>query len=87
MPLGYTSSYQRVHAYLRTKRLSTDPVTAPPPSPHTVSGWILSPPDAITEVEQLRKAVLSRCPELDALAGHAGRSPRCSPSAKGQRLP
>ncbi|WP_424875841.1 hypothetical protein [Streptomyces sp. SLBN-8D4] len=29
---------------VRTKRLSADPVTAPPPSPRTVAGWILRHP-------------------------------------------
>lgn len=66
VPLGYTGSYQRVRAYLH-KRTSPRSVTARPPSPRTVSGWILSRPETLTEPEQLQlKAVLMHCPELDA---------------------
>ncbi|WP_406161906.1 hypothetical protein OG806_39800 [Streptomyces sp. NBC_00882] len=33
--------------------------------------WILSRPEALTEIEELRlKAALAHCPELDALTGH-----------------
>lgn len=53
MPLGYTGSYQRVRAYFRTKRLSSDPVTAPPPSPRTVASWILRRPETLTETDRL----------------------------------
>ncbi|MEW2624335.1 hypothetical protein [Streptomyces sp. NPDC048106] len=71
MPLGYKGSYQRVRAYFRTKRLSVDPVAAPPPSPRTVAGWILCHPDSLAEADRLRlKAVLVHCPELEALTGH-----------------
>lgn len=44
VPLGYTGSYQRVRAHFRTKRLSADPRTAPPPSPRTVASRILRHP-------------------------------------------
>ncbi|NEB74320.1 hypothetical protein G3I40_03585 [Streptomyces sp. SID14478] len=40
VPLGYKGSYQRVRAYLREKRTSPRPVTARPPSPRAVAGWI-----------------------------------------------
>ncbi|WP_159402045.1 MULTISPECIES: hypothetical protein [Streptomyces] len=71
MPFGYKGSYQRVRAYLREKRLSPGPVFARPPTPRTVSGWILRHPGTLAESEQLRlKAVLVHCPELDALTGH-----------------
>ncbi|WP_461091580.1 ISL3 family transposase [Streptomyces incanus] len=88
VPLGYTGSYQRVRAYFRTKRLSTDQVTAPPPSPRTVTSWILRHPDTLTEAEQLRlKAVLVHCPELDALARHVRSFARILTELEGQRLP
>ncbi|WP_214662908.1 hypothetical protein [Streptomyces rhizosphaericus] len=73
VPLGYTGSNQRVRAYFRTKRLSTDPVTAPPPSPRTVSGWILSHPrdrDAViaglTLALELWRGRRTRQPHQDA---------------------
>ncbi|MGY3204693.1 ISL3 family transposase [Streptomyces sp. TE5632] len=71
VPLGYTGSYQRVRAYLHKKRTSPRPVTARPPSPRTVAGWILRRPETLTETEQLQlKTVRARCPELDALTRH-----------------
>lgn len=43
-------------------------MTAPPPSPRTVAGWILRRPTALFEAEQVQlKTVLAHCPELDAL--------------------
>ncbi|WP_405439725.1 transposase [Streptomyces avidinii] len=46
-------------------------MTARPPSPRTVSRWILSRPEALTEPEQLQlKTVRTHCPELDALTRH-----------------
>ncbi|MFI0710510.1 transposase [Streptomyces inhibens] len=88
VPLGYTGSCQRVRAYVRTKRLSTHPVTAPPPSPRAVAGWILRHPDSLSEVEQLRlKAVLVHCPELDALTGHVRSFAQILTERQGQKLP
>ncbi|WSN71400.1 transposase [Streptomyces sp. NBC_01361] len=88
MPLGYTSSYQRVRAYFRTKRLSDDPVTAPPPSPRAVASWILRHPDSLSAGEQLRmKAVLAHCPELDALTRHVRSFAQILTERQGQRLP
>ncbi len=44
---------------------------AQPPAPRVVTRWILSRPETLTEIEQLRlKTVLANCPELDALTGH-----------------
>ncbi|MFI7285719.1 transposase [Streptomyces anulatus] len=88
VPLGYKGSYQRVRAYFRIKRLSVDPVTAPPPSPRTVASWILRHPDSLADVEQLRlKAVLVHCPELEALTGHVRSFAQILTERQGQRLP
>lgn len=54
VPLGYKGSYLRVRAYRRLKRTSPRPVTARPPSPRAVAGWILRRPDTLAEAEQLR---------------------------------
>jgi transposase len=65
-----------------------DPLTAPPPSPCTVAGWILRHPDSLSEVEQLRlKAVLAHCPELAALTGHVRSCAQILTERQGGRLP
>ncbi|MFI2765241.1 hypothetical protein ACH5A3_41530 [Streptomyces echinatus] len=88
VPLGYKGSYQRVRAYLHVKRTSPRPVTARPPSPRTVAGWVLRHPDALTETEQLQlKAVRAHCPELDALTRHVRSFATTLTERKGERLP
>ncbi|MFE4674474.1 transposase [Streptomyces sp. NPDC056723] len=88
MPLGYTGSYQRVRAYFRTKRLSADPVTTPPPSPRTVADWILRHPESLSAGEQLRmKTVVAHCPELEALTRHVRTFAQILTERQGQRLP
>lgn len=87
VPLGYKGSYQRVRAYLHKKRTSPRSVTARPPSPRTVSGWILSRPETLTEPEQLQlKAVLMHCPELDALTRHVRSFASMLTERQGERL-
>ncbi|MFJ4840800.1 transposase [Streptomyces sp. NPDC088746] len=71
VPLGYQGSYQRVRAYLRQKRTSPRPVTARPPSPRAVAGWVLRRPETLSETAYLHlKNVLANCPEIDALTRH-----------------
>ncbi|MFD6126481.1 ISL3 family transposase, partial [Streptomyces hydrogenans] len=71
VPLGYQGSYQRVRAYLHGKRTSPRSVTARPPTPRTVAGWILRRPDTFTDPEQLQlKGVWTHCPEIDVLTSH-----------------
>ncbi|MCX4586371.1 transposase [Streptomyces sp. NBC_01481] len=88
VPFGYKGSYQRVRAYLREKRLSPERVSARPPTPRTVSGWILRHPDSLAASKQLRlQAVLAQCPELDALTGHVRSFARMLTEREGERLP
>ncbi|THA31565.1 transposase [Streptomyces sp. A1547] len=88
VPLGYKGSYQRVRAYLHKKRTSPRPVTARPPSPRTVSGWILSRPETLTEPEQLQlKTVRAHCPELDALTRHVRAFAVMLTERQGEHLP
>ncbi|MEF9908683.1 ISL3 family transposase [Streptomyces sp. P5-A9] len=88
IPLGYQGSYGIVSAYIRKKRASPRPVTARPPGPRVVTRWILSRPETLTELEQLRlNAVLAECPELDALAGHVRSFARMLTERQGERLP
>lgn len=59
-----------------------------PPSPRTVSGWILTHRDALAEKDRLKlKSVLARCPELDALAGHVRSFGEMLTQRQGERLP
>ncbi|MFD7499233.1 transposase [Streptomyces sp. NPDC059832] len=88
MPLGYQGSYQRVRAYFREKRLSPGAVTARPPSPSVVAGWILRRPETLPEVDHLRlKAVLVHCPELDALTTHVRTFAQMLTERQGEGLP
>ncbi|WP_425473479.1 transposase [Streptomyces xiamenensis] len=86
--LGYNGSYGIVSAYIRKKRTSPRPVTARPPAPRVVTRWILSRPETLTEIEQLRlKAVLTNCPELEALTGHVRTFAQMLTERHGVRLP
>ncbi|MFF9505087.1 ISL3 family transposase [Streptomyces sp. NPDC014656] len=88
IPLGYKGSYGIVSAYIRKKRTSPRPITAQPPAPRQVARWILSRPETLTEVEQLRlKAVLANCPELEALTGHVRSFAKMLTERQGRRLP
>nr|WP_232542906.1 ISL3 family transposase [Streptomyces sp. QHH-9511] len=88
VPLGYRGSYGRVSAYLREKRTSPRPVSAQPPAPRVVTRWILSRPETLTEIEQLRlKTVLANCPELEALTGHVRSFARMLTERQGEQLP
>ncbi|MGY4984070.1 ISL3 family transposase [Streptomyces sp. 900105755] len=88
LPLGYKGSYQRVRAYLHDKRTSPRPVTARPPSPRRVAGWIFRRPDTLTESEQIQlKFVRTHCPELDALTRHVRSFATMLTERQGDRLP
>ncbi|MEU7646275.1 hypothetical protein [Streptomyces huasconensis] len=82
VPLGYRGSYGRVSAYLREKR------TSPRPAPRVVTRWILSRPERLTGIEQLRlKTILANCPELEALTGHVRSFAHMLTERQGERLP
>ncbi|HEX5567834.1 MAG TPA: hypothetical protein VFY14_13060 [Streptomyces sp.] len=50
--------------------------------------WILSRPEFLTEIEQLRlKTVLAHCPELDALTDHVRSFATMLTERQGDRLP
>jgi transposase len=53
-----------------------------------VTRWILSRPETLTEIEQLRlKTILANCPELDALTGHVRSFAQMLSERQGERLP
>ncbi|WP_425470162.1 ISL3 family transposase [Streptomyces tateyamensis] len=88
VPLGYLGSYQTVRAYIYQKRTSPRPVTARPPAPRTVAGWILRRPESLPEHDQLHlKTVLANCPELDALTRHVRSFAAMLTERHGERLP
>ncbi|MFF4166362.1 ISL3 family transposase [Streptomyces sp. NPDC001741] len=88
VPLGYQGSYQRVRAYLYQKRTSPRPVTARPPSPRAVAGWVLRRPENLSETEHLHlKSVRAKCPEIDALTRHVRSFATMLTERQGERLP
>ncbi|MCX4553120.1 transposase [Streptomyces sp. NBC_01387] len=88
VPLGYQGSYQRVRAYLRLKRTSPRPVTARPPSPRVVAGWVLRRPETLSETEHLHlKNVRANCPEIDALTRRVRSFATMLTERQGERLP
>jgi transposase len=83
---AYTTSRDAILAYLHVKRTSPRPVTARPPSPRAVAGWILRHPDTLAESEQIQlKAVRTHCPELDAR--HVRSFASMLTGRQGKRLP
>ncbi|MFG2548263.1 ISL3 family transposase [Streptomyces sp. NPDC048594] len=67
---------------------SPNPITARPPSPRVVAGWILRRPETLPEIDHLRlKAVLVHCPELDALTTHVRSFAQMLTERQGKRLP
>ncbi|MFJ8540323.1 transposase [Streptomyces sp. NPDC093591] len=63
-------------------------MSARPPSPRAVSGWILRHPDTLTESDQIQlKAVRTHCPELDALTRHVRSFASMLTGRQGERLP
>ncbi|MFF3190982.1 ISL3 family transposase [Streptomyces misionensis] len=85
---GYTGGYGAVRAYLQPFRESPTPPAARPPSPRTVTGWILTHPDTLPESERLKlKSVLAGCPGLDALNGHVRAFGKMFTQFQGDQLP
>ena len=71
---GYAGSYSVVRNYLDQHRPSKDPLPQAPPTVRDVTRWITRHPDSLTEDDRPRlKAVLERCPELQA-ASHQVRT-------------
>lgn len=70
---GFTGSYSVVRDYLRRFR-RTPPDCPPPARPLGIrkgTGWITRNLDRMTDDDQQKlKAILARCPELEAATGH-----------------
>jgi transposase len=68
--LGYDGSYSLVRNYLDRVSPAKAPLPEAPPTVRDVTNWICRRPGTLTEDEKLKlKAVLDRCPELQAASG------------------
>ena len=86
--LGYDGSYSIVRDYLDQHRPATAPLPPPPPTVRQVTGWLTSHPDSLTEDERPQlKALLERCPELQATAAHVRTFAAMLTQLTGQNLP
>jgi transposase len=85
---GYAGSYALVRDYLDQYRRAPDPIAPPPPTVREVTGWLTRHPDRVTEDEHLGlKAILKRCPELQAAADHVRAFGEMLTHLRGQQLP
>jgi transposase len=65
--LGYDGSYSVVRDYLDQTRPTKAALPQVPPTVRDVTGWLTRRPDSLTEDDKPRlKAILDRCPELQA---------------------
>jgi transposase len=86
--LGYTGSYSTVRDYFDQHRPAAAPLLPPPPSVREVTGWLTRHPDSLTADEQPQlKALLERCPELQAASGHVRAFATMLTQLTGQDLP
>jgi hypothetical protein len=86
--LGYTGSYSTVRDYLDQHRPGKAPLPPAPPTVREVTGWLTRHPDSLTEDEQPQlKALLERCPELQAASGHVRTFATMVTQLTGQDLP
>jgi len=66
-PQGYDGSYPVVRDYLARNSPAREPLPPAPPTVRDVTSWLCRRPDTLTEDEKPRlKAILDRCPELQA---------------------
>ncbi|MGJ6970112.1 ISL3 family transposase, partial [Streptosporangium sp. G11] len=71
--MGYPGSYNSLCAYFRRFRQVKGrcPAQPAPSSVREVTAWLIRRPDGLKETEkQQLKAILVRCPELQAVSGH-----------------
>lgn len=86
--LGYPGGYGQVRAYFEQRRFKPEPIAPAPPTVREVTGWLTRHPDTLEEDDQPQlKAVLERCPELRAAAGHVRAFGEMITKLQGQLLP
>jgi transposase len=75
-----------VRDYLRPLRTAPRTPDVRPPSVRTVTGWLLTHPDVLSEDDRLRmKTTLAHCPDLEALARHIRSFARILTQREGER--
>ena len=68
---GYPGSELTTYRWLALLKLAAPPKPPAPPANQQVTGWMLTDPARLGEDEQAQlAAIVGRCPELHALAGH-----------------
>jgi transposase len=86
--LGYDGSYSLVRNYLDRARPEKAPLGEAPPTVRDVTNWLCRRPDTLTEDEQPRlKAILARCPELQAASDQVRGFATMITELTGQDLP
>jgi transposase len=88
--LGYTGSNANVRDYVRRLHAwaHASPAVTPPPPVRAVVSWITQHPDRLDPADQERlRAILSRCPELDALHARTREFAAMMGHRLGERLP
>jgi transposase len=85
--LGYDGSYPVVRDYL-SKRATRAALPPAPPTVRDVTNWLCRRPESLTEDEKPRlKAILHRCPELQAASGQVRGFATMITELTGQDLP
>jgi transposase len=85
---GYDGSYSVVRDYLDQHRPARAPLPQAPPTVRDVTGWLTRHPDSLTEDDRPRlKAILDRCPELQAASGQVRAFATMLTQLTGQDLP
>jgi Transposase len=86
--LGYDGSYSVVRNYLDQIRPAKAPLPQAPPTVRDVTNWLTRRPDSLTEDEKPRlKAILERCPELQAASDQVRAFAAMLTQLTGQDLP
>jgi hypothetical protein len=86
--LGYDGSYPVVRNYLDRTRPEKAPLSEAPPTVRDVTNWLCRRPGTLTEDEQPRiKAILNRCPELQAASDQVRAFAAMITELTGQDLP
>jgi transposase len=86
--LGYDGSYPVVRGYLDQHGPAPVPLPPAPPTVRDVTGWIVRRPDSLTEDDRPRlKAILERCPELQAASDQVRAFAAMLTQLAGQDLP
>jgi hypothetical protein len=86
--LGYDGSYPVVRDYLARNGRARKPLPPAPPTVRDVTNWLCRRPDTLSGDEKARlKAILDRCPELQAASGQVRAFAAMITGLTGENLP